>query len=116
MFKNLGFGGDVMHARNELEEILSGLPNKIICAKIIYDDYKLPAKEIILREEYTLEEYDLFFNQLDFEYDDGYGLQHLYGLIWLDRGKWLEREEYDGSEWWAIREYPKIPKELKQSK
>jgi hypothetical protein len=25
---------------------------------------------------------------------------------------WAERGEYDGSEWWEIREYPEIPNDL----
>ena len=37
---------------------------------------------------------------LDKEYDRGYGCQELYGKVLLDNGTWLERGEYDGSEWW----------------
>jgi hypothetical protein len=43
---------------------------------------------------------------LDFEYDDGYGSQFLFGYIWYTDGTWSEREEYDGSEWWAHKERP----------
>lgn len=38
---------------------------------------------------------------LDFEYDSGFGSQNLYGYIWYTDGTWSERDEYDGSEWWA---------------
>ena len=43
---------------------------------------------------------------LDFDYDDGFGVQELFGYIWYTDGTWSERGEYDGSEWW---EYKKIP-------
>ena len=34
--------------------------------------------------------------------------------IWLmEEGTWIERGEYDGSEWWEYRECPSIPDELK---
>lgn len=38
---------------------------------------------------------------LDFEYNSGYGTQHLFGVVWLSDGTWFERREYDGSEWWT---------------
>ena len=44
--------------------------------------------------------------QLDFEYDDGYGGQELFGYIWYEDGTWSERGEYDGSEWWERKERP----------
>jgi len=46
---------------------------------------------------------------LDFEYDSGYGLQHLFGHIWYEDGSWSERGEYDGSEWWEHKYCPPIP-------
>ena len=42
-------------------------------------------------------------------YDDGYGAQHLKGVIALKDGTWYERAEYDGSEWWEYRSLPKKP-------
>lgn len=45
-------------------------------------------------------------NQLDFEYDRGFGSQELEGVVVFKDHTWLERHEYDGSEWW---EYKKCP-------
>lgn len=42
----------------------------------------------------------LALSSLDFEYDDGYGSQHLYGTILFKDNSWLSRWEYDGSEGW----------------
>jgi hypothetical protein len=44
--------------------------------------------------------------KLDFEYDNGFGGQSLYGYIWDKDGTWSERGEYDGSEWWEHKERP----------
>ena len=46
--------------------------------------------------------------KLDFEYDNGYGSQEIEGFISFADNTWLEREEYDGSEWWNFKECPKI--------
>ena len=43
---------------------------------------------------------------LDFDYDDGYGGQELFGYIWYTDGTWSERGEYDGSEWWEYKKRP----------
>ena len=61
------------------------------------------------------EEYDNFIKKLDVEYDDGYGGQELGGIIWLKDGTWMDRGEYDGSEWWNHQVCPEIPDELEQS-
>ena len=46
--------------------------------------------------------------QLNFEYDSGYGLQELFGFIWYKDGTWSERAEYDGSEWWEYKKRPSL--------
>jgi hypothetical protein len=49
---------------------------------------------------------DEFAEKIDFDYDDGYGQQEVYGVIKLTDGSWLERYEYDGSEWWELKRVP----------
>ena len=48
------------------------------------------------------------FSSLDFEYDNGFGSQHLYGTILFKDNTWLSREEYDGSEYWQYNVPPTI--------
>jgi len=43
---------------------------------------------------------------LDRDYDSGYGGQELSGTIVFKDGTWLERGEYDGSEWWEYKSKP----------
>ena len=46
------------------------------------------------------------FDKLDIDYDNGYGHQYVMGWIVFKDKTWLERVEYDGSEWWAYRKCP----------
>ena len=39
-------------------------------------------------------------------YNSGYGCQTLYGTIVFKNSAWLERGEYDGSEWWELKKMP----------
>lgn len=43
-------------------------------------------------------------------YDDGYGLPYVYDdLMVVGKDFWLERHEYDGSEWWEYKTMPRKP-------
>lgn len=101
-----------MNAKEELLELLEGLA-PIKCAEITHDIWRNKEKSnYLLRIGYSPEEYNTFLNSLDFRYDNDYGVQELYGIIWFTDGTWAERGEYDGSEWWEYKECPEIPKEL----
>lgn len=50
-----------------------------------------------------------FIEIADTFYDAGYGSSKVAeDLIVGGNGWWLERNEYDGSEWWEYKEYPSI--------
>lgn len=53
---------------------------------------------------------------LDFEYDDGYGSQELFGYIWYKGGTWSERFVYDGSKRWTHKACPPIPNSKKEGR
>ena len=53
---------------------------------------------------------------LDFQYDNGFGIQWLTGTIWMVNGDWIERGEYDGSEWWEYKKCPLIPESFDEIK
>ena len=58
----------------------------------------------------TLEDEIKFLETLkSINYYSGYGIQELYGVIAFKDGSWLERGEYDGSEWWELCVMPKEP-------
>lgn len=56
-----------------------------------------------------------FLSQANREYDDGYGETEVKDdLQIVGKNWWLERHEYDGSEWWEFKSLPKRPKEYKK--
>lgn len=79
----------------------------ILCAKISYNDY-----DALLKVGYNQSKLAEFLAALDFDYDESYGSQRLYGTIWYEDGTWSDRGEYDGSEWWEYNNCPEIPEEL----
>lgn len=110
------------NAKEELLSVLNRTKSVVKCASIStdrrgywddHDNYVEPPS-ILLKEGYTPAEYEEFLEKLNFEYDGGYGGQELYGRVWLmEDHTWLERGEYDGSEWWEYRKCPRVPDELK---
>lgn len=51
----------------------------------------------------------------DREYDNGFGTQEVAtALLVVGEDFWLERHEYDGSEWWEFKQLPKMPAQLKK--
>lgn len=109
------------NAKEELLSVLKAVSGVIKCAHIrrdigYWDDADAYVAEgpFLLKEGHTPAEYEAFLQKLDFNYDAGYGMQEVDGRVWLMKeGTWLERGEYDGSEWWNYQECPVIPDELK---
>lgn len=103
------------NAKEELLEVYSfyfmnGAEIKCAHIKHLDQDYE-KEKVIILPLGYSKEELEQFFESLDFEYYESYGLQELYGTVWLKDNTWFSREEYDGFEWWQYNKLPGIPEE-----
>ena len=100
---------------NASDELLKALPcgNDIERAYIEVDiDYD-NTRNYYLDKYYLPEDYKKFFELLDFDYENGFGRQHIDGTVWLADGSWLERGEYDGSEWWEWKRSPDIPEFFK---
>jgi hypothetical protein len=101
---------------NALKEFIEHIDtSEVLCSEIKYNDYNYMKSElvnsshIILTTGYSKEDMDDFLSKLNFEYDDGYGSQKLFGTIWFKDGTWSTRGEYDGSEWWEHHKCPNIP-------
>jgi hypothetical protein len=101
-----------MNAKNELlKEIKNKAKIKCALIKNEYGYEENEVKIIVLKINYSEKEYEKFFEELDFNYDSGYGGQELFGTVWMEDGTWIERGEYDGSEWWNYKSLPTIPNE-----
>ncbi len=56
--------------------------------------------------------WDKFAKNADFEYDNSYGNEEINpSLQIVGKDWWLERGNYDGSEWWEYKTLPNKPKE-----
>ena len=110
----------MINASKELEEKLfkiygGGYENKILAAEIRYSVDVFEWKHIdlpVVSEPYLPEQIYYFLYSLNFNYNNGFGLKELYGTVWFKDGTWLERAEYDGSEWWEYKKAPQIPNRL----
>lgn len=109
----------MINCKTEFESLLqsAGGFGRLICARLSNnEDWVDNKEEFILPQFFTQEEYDIFLSEIDFEYNNGYGSQKLFGVVWFTDDLWSERAEYDGSERWVLKQYPKIPTELLKNK
>ncbi len=99
---------------NAKEEFIKHVGIREVKAAVIrHGDYEIKHFQII-RPDRTLEEYEAFLKGLDYDYDNGFGGQNLFGVIWYYDGTWSERGEYDGSEWWEHQSLPEFSVVLQQ--
>lgn len=100
------------------EKVLKELEN-IKWARVIYlgdcsDEDEDNSIHAVLPSERTIEDEKRFIEDLgNIEYNNGRGSQELFGHIVFKDGTWLERADYDGSEWWVLKMCPKEPKGLR---
>lgn len=86
--------------RNLLEETI----------EVLQRNGKTPKDVLWVGSKSGIGTWDKFEAIADFEYDDGYGGNEIHssakivGPDW-----WLERGEYDGSEWWEFKRRPEQP-------
>lgn len=84
------------------------------------------TKEILKRNRKSLDDIEWFgtktfqipmtqFIELfDVNYDDGFGTNEIPSeLLVVGSDFWLERHEYDGSEWWEYKTLPLTPNHVK---
>lgn len=67
----------------------------------------------------TTDLYDLKHILKSIDYDNGFGIQCLFGeidFLYEEEPLWLTRQEYDGSEWWEINRLPAVYGKLKTDK
>ena len=100
----------IINAKQELLKIVND--NNITILKIdikYYGDVDINDKPV--------NKHITSLDELDFDYDAGYGVQELYGTIYCKDSNnnpvWLTREEYDGSEWWRINTIPEFYNTIK---
>lgn len=90
---------------NLKEETLQALKD---CGKTIEDVLWIGNGEVRLP-------IDAFLKAANRLYDDGYGgVEVIQSLVIVGDNWWLERGEYDGSEWWEFKTLPCQPRCIKE--
>jgi hypothetical protein len=98
---------DIVNAKEEFLKITKDY--KVIAANISFgDSWTVEEDRFKLKPLYTKKDYENFLHFLDREYDSGYGGQKLFGVIYCEDGVWIDRGEYDGSEWYNVHKYPSL--------
>lgn len=106
----------MINARKEFCDHIAG--RKVIAARFTFridktddeeDDDSDRTVTAVLYVDYTEQEWLEFLAALDFDYNNGYGCQYLFGTIWYDDQTFSKRAEYDGSEWWQHVVRPNPP-------
>ena len=103
-------GGDYRYRKLDPEFILSEMEVGTIMmpSNIIWADIECWGVHLHLPTGYSVAELKDFLVSLGtIDYDEGFGTQELFGVVVLTNGEWLERGEYDGSEWWEDKSCPK---------
>lgn len=97
----------MINAKEELLETLQEIGKSIEdieFAGVYYDYSNYDIEESGAR--CATEDTNFLLNFLNFSYDEGFGMQYIYGYILFSDGSWLERREYDGAEWWKFMTLP----------
>jgi hypothetical protein len=102
-----------MNARKELQKELHDIGKTMNDVKYLYVRFEKPLYTTKAEDICEFQEKGNFdLSILDFDYDENYGSQQLYGYVVFADGSWLERNNVDeddyslGDEWW---EYKKTP-------
>jgi len=76
----------------------------------ILEENNKTEKDVLFVEYEGYITFEKFKEISDFEYDSGFGGAEIPDINVVGKDWWLERGEYDGSEWWEFKTIPKKPK------
>ena len=78
----------------------------------VLTEHNLTSKDVVwVGNEEVKTNWENFAKIADVEYDHGFGSQQVAtDLLIVGKNWWLERHEYDGSEWWEFKQMPQKPK------
>jgi len=99
----------VCNMADELLDILDGCAEPIALDITFQKENKKQWRVVWLRDKSDTDFKQFVKNKINLYYYNGYGSQHLDGFVWLQDGAWLERAEYDGSEFWQYQKRPTLP-------
>ena len=75
--------------------------------EILKRNDRTPQDVLWVGDQYKKTTWDDFASIANFNYDNGYGGNEIADeLVVVGKDFWLERGEYDGSEWWSFKTTP----------
>ena len=84
---------------------------------ILLENGKTPEDVLWVGDETRYMSWEDFKKAAYTSYDNGYGSEEVFeSLKIVGKDFWLERNSYDGSEWWEYKTYPIKPETEYQSK
>lgn len=90
---------------------MTNLKNETLNA--LKENNKTPEDVLWIGDETCRLPLNSFWDMADREYDDSYGCPEVnMDLLVVGSDWWLERHEYDGSEWWEFKTLPKMPNKV----
>ena len=102
--------GKVVYRIQDPSNLWKRIDDMVLWADIsFYEDFEESDRFLLhsVRTEDDLKKFIIFLHHHN--YNSGYGTQCLDGKVVFKDGTWLDRCEYDGSEWWESRVLPKEP-------
>lgn len=108
----------LVNAKEELLNLITARNLTILKIDIRYEHIDCNSSCDELNFEYnTITKHITTLDELDFDYDSGYGIQELFGVVYCKDSDgnpaWLTRAEYDGSEWWIVNTIPRFYNTIK---
>jgi hypothetical protein len=103
-----------MNAKLELQNLLKANDLSIVGGHVSYQEM---CENAVTYKFDDFDDEEAFLNAIaNIDYNEGYGIQELYGVIYCVNKTtrepvWLERGEYDGMEWWDVFRIPDFYKE-----
>lgn len=93
--------------RNLLDETIGDLAEQ---GKTVED-----VKFVLLTPFLKCSMVDFCYVAKDIDYDAGYGCAEINNIMIIGDNWWMERAEYDGSEWWEFKTAPNEPEDVIKS-
>jgi hypothetical protein len=103
----------MINAKNEFLEHIKGTQNLTIKSAKVTIFFTIGTATVNLPIGYTAEDYLIFLESINKDYDNFYGSHNVSGIIWYtNKATWSSRSDYDGCGWWDFYETPEISPEL----
>ena len=98
-----------MHIKDELlRQVADHKEIYPFCGEVIYGKVEVPEAQVDVRFHTPAEWFRVDLSPLDFEHENSYGDQTVFGTVVFSDGSWMSLAEYDGSAYWTHYKTPTV--------